>query len=845
MGTYAYISMIAMLCYGFMLLTFLAAKRNKLVNSFLIVLVGLIFWTGGSVFMRAQLWPSYSFWFQVSLLGILLLPYAYYRFILAFAGVHDNLPGKIYLVIMLICFVINIPRGILLKSPVVVEKNGSSTFVYDVKLTVGVFFLVAAALLIYLFRILVKICKNNPNMRRQYEPIILGIVVLFVGNMLIAVPAFTGFPIDLLSGLINAFCLLYALIRRRLFRLKMLASPGLCYAVGLLFSMLLFFNLSPYLQAAVQRYVPVTARYYPVFYAILFLVIYVSFTFLWKLLVNNVFVKEELHQAEKLKQFSLAVSKTLDLREIMAETIRIIKDTMEVDSIYICMQEEKNGPYRGLYSDKPLNDLSFSLEKENPMIQWMLQNDEPLIYREFRYTVEYKSMWENEKYELEKMGLRCCVALKDDEHLTGVLLIASTDHKKNLSFNDIQMLASVSSVASIAIKNARLYERAYTEARTDEMTGLLNRKYFYEVLYQEFEKNRDGSLALAIINVDDFKLYNQLYGLKEGDRCLVRIADIIKRSVGDSGYTARYSGKEFAILLPKYDIFSARNLVESIARQIYLMNNRHTDVKLKAVTVSAGISAAPYAARNVKELIETVDLAVYHVKHSGKNGVQVFDAMFQNTGGETERTDHVHIYQEYESTIYALTAAIDAKDHYTFSHSNNVAYYATQLATYLGMNTDVIEIIRQAALLHDVGKIGIPEGILNKNGRLTDEEYEVIKGHVEASIDIVRHLPSLDYVIPAVIGHHERYDGKGYPRRIAGEDIPTTARILCIADSFDAMTSKRCYKSAYSLDVAIQNLLDGAGTQFDPEMVQVFVKCLRTGRIKIVESEFSGKQINA
>ena len=129
MGTYAYISMIAMLCYGFMLLTFLAAKRNKLVNSFLIVLVGLIFWTGGSVFMRAQLWPSYSFWFQVSLLGILLLPYAYYRFILAFAGVHDNLPGKIYLVIMLICFVINIPRGILLKSPVVVEKNGSSTFV--------------------------------------------------------------------------------------------------------------------------------------------------------------------------------------------------------------------------------------------------------------------------------------------------------------------------------------------------------------------------------------------------------------------------------------------------------------------------------------------------------------------------------------------------------------------------------------------------------------------------------------------------------------------------------------------------------------------------------------------
>ena len=145
--------------------------------------------------------------------------------------------------------------------------------------------------------------------------------------------------------------------------------------------------------------------------------------------------------------------------------------------------------------------------------------------------------------------------------------------------------------------------------------------------------------------------------------------------------------------------------------------------------------------------------------------------------------DHAHIYQEYESTIYALTAAIDAKDHYTFSHSNNVAYYAMELAKALGMNQDVVEIIRQSALLHDVGKIGIPENILNKKGRLTEEEYEVVKGHVEASIGIIRHLPSLDYVIPAVIGHHERYDGRGYPRKIAGEDIPATARILCIADS--------------------------------------------------------------
>lgn len=842
MGTYAYISMIAMLCYGFMLLTFLAAKRDKLVNSFLLVLLGLLLWTGGSVFMRTELWPNYVFWFQVSLLGILLLPYAYYRFALAFGGVSQQTAGRIYLAVMMFCFLINIPKGIILKYPRVVEQNGIHSFVYDVRLSVGVFFVIAAVLLIHMFRIVVKICKGNPNMKRQYEPIILGIVVLFVGNMLLAVPVFSGFPIDLLSGLINSFLLLYALIRRRLFRLQMLASSGICYGVGLFLSLAVFVNMMPYLQTVIQRYVPSTASYYPVIFAVFFLLIYLAFTWLWRLLVNNVFVKEELQQAEKLKEFSSIVSKTLNMQEIMDATIRVLKETMDVDSIYICMQQKEGQPYRAMYSDKPLSDLSFALEEENPLVQWLMSSDEPMLYREFRYTVEYKSMWESEKHQLDKLGLRCCAGLKDDNHLAGVILIAANSPRKNILYNDVQLLSSVTSVASIAIKNARLYEQAYMEARTDELTGLLNRKYFYEVLNIEFEKNKEASLALAIINVDDFKLYNQLYGVREGDKCLKRIAAIIKSSVGDSGYTARYSGKEFAILLPKYDIFSARNLVESIVRQIYEMNNRIKDTKLKAVTVSAGISAAPFAANSVKDLVETVDLAIYHVKHSGKNGIQVFDTRFQNSQDRDNKTDHAHIYQEYEATIYALTAAIDAKDHYTFSHSNNVANYATELAKYIGLNEDVVEIIRQAALLHDVGKIGIPEDILNKAGRLTDEEYEVIKGHVEASIDIVRHLPSLDYVIPAVIGHHERYDGKGYPRRISGEDIPLTARILCIADSFDAMTSKRCYKKAFSMEKARQILLEEAGTQFDPNLVPVFVECLDTGRIKIVEGEYSGRQ---
>lgn len=837
MGTYGYISIIAMVCYGFMLLMFLAAKRNKIVNSFLVVLTGLLLWTGGSAFMRAQLWPQYEFWYQVSLLGILLLPYAYYRFILAFGGVREGIAGKLYLAAMLICFAVNIRHGLFLACPDVVEKNGLPTFVYEIKPTILVLFFLVGIFLVHLFMMLVRICRTNPNMKVQYEPVMLGVLVLFAGNVLIGLPVFSGFPVDILSGVINVFLLFYALIRRRLFRLQMLASTSLCYGVGFLFSVIVFFNVIPYLQKMLHLQMDANMTLYALVFAVAFLIIYALFTFLWKLLVRNVFVKDEIHQAEKIKEFSSAISKTLDLQNIMDETIHVVKELMDVGNIYICMQDAPGQPYRGLASDQPLNDLAFALEEENPMIQWLTEHEEPLIYREFRYTVEYKSMWESEKHQLDKKRIRYCAGLKDGDCLAGVLLITAPSSRKGLVYDEVQLISSITSVASIAIKNARMYEKACIEARTDEMTGLLNRKYFYEVLNEEFEKNRDASLALALINVDDFKLYNQLYGIKEGDICLQRIADIIRSSVGDSGYTARYGGKEFAVLLPGYDLFSARNLVESVAKQIFVMNNRRRDMKLKAVTVSAGISAAPYAAKSVKELMENVDLAVYHVKHSGKNGIQVFDTMFKSSNERGATKDRAHIYREYESTIYALTAAIDAKDHYTFSHSNNVAYYATALAAALGMNEDMIEIIRQAALLHDVGKIGIPEDVLNKPGRLTEEEYEIIKGHVEASIDIIRHLPSLDYVIPAVIGHHERYDGTGYPRRIAGEDIPVTARILCIADCFDAMTSRRCYKKAFPVEVARENLLQGAGRQFDPDMVYCFVECLDSGSITLVEAE--------
>ena len=242
------------------------------------------------------------------------------------------------------------------------------------------------------------------------------------------------------------------------------------------------------------------------------------------------------------------------------------------------------------------------------------------------------------------------------------------------------------------------------------------------------------------------------------------------------------------------------------------------------------ISTFPSISPDAKTLLHNAEQAIYYGKLGGKGHLTVY-----RVGLETRSTDSNlrTAYERVAPTIYALTAAIDAKDSYTFIHSMNVSKYAVILARDLGMSENDIELVRDAGMLHDIGKISIPERILQKTSELTPEEYEIMKTHVENSTKMIRYLPHMDYVIPAVLGHHERYDGTGYPRGLAGEDIPYMARILTIADCFDAMTARRPYKKPLSVSYAVSELKKNSGTQFDPELVDVFIRLINEGKITV------------
>lgn len=834
MSNFAIISILALASYFFLFLALMASQKDKLIKSFITILIAMILWSGGSFSMRMQYGPSIKFWYDISMAGLILLPFVFYQFTIDFIGKAHTMYRHILFASSLLLILLNTLTGCFLQAPHALQTaDGSMMFVYDFTWRTYLFSLFFVAVALQIVSIAYKSIRENSVIRHQFTPILAGMGILLLGHASIMLDFFQGIPLDILSGVINAFLMFYVLYRRRLFKLTLLVSRGNCYLISALITIVVFANMILPLESLLCSTFHIPVRYATLAVSLLITGVTALVYILLKKFIDEVFIKEEKKQADQVKNFSHIISRTLQIEEIAEQITEIIAETIDVRRIYICLESPEEHGYRIRYGNAPLEHYSYMIDRQNPLIKELEQNGDYLIYRDFKRSVNYRSMWEKEKELFESLQIECIIPLQEQK-LVGMILLGGKHHKSIYTYDELNFLASIASISAIALKNSQLYEIAYKEARTDELTGLLNRKYFYETFQDAFD-HMHSSLTLILVSLDDVRLYNQLYGTSQGDRVIQMSADIMRRMVGDNGTVARLGGKEFAILLPEYGLQEAKKQAENIRQAIMKMNKSKEDYALKVFTGSFGISSIPLNASNPKQLEEYANQALFQAKQKGKNCVVIYNEETQNQDPHTygKLKNKESIYSEYAATIYALTAAIDTKDHYTFTHSKNVAYYATELAYALGMNEELVEIIREAALLHDIGKIGIKEEILNKKGKLSEEEYEIMKTHVENSIGIIRHLPSLDYVIPAVISHHERYDGHGYPRKIKGTDIPLAGRILCIADSFDAMTSRRSYKDSYDLAYAISELKAQAGHQFDPELAELFISLLESEKVVI------------
>ncbi len=834
-----YINVLAFTCFTVILVTFLATKKTPEIWAFLAVLLDCILWSGGSILMRLQMWPGLRFWYTVSLVALFCMELLFYFFVYTFA--HRK--GKFLLWIFTGWALLTMPgtiSGFYLAPPTpTIQSDGSVVFTYGVSWHVLIPCVMFVTIIVATTWMLLQVMREQGAHSPGIQVIVTGGLVMLVGNLLqIGLPGNT-FPFDALAGVVFAVLLMYALYRRRMFRLTLVVSRSLLAIVLGVICLVTAANVVAPMQVFAEHTLGLEQEWATTVVAVTFACVMALVYLLMRKLMDSMFTREE-QQNKLVKRFSAAVSQSLSTADIMDKMGTVISSEIPIEQIYICLLED--GQYQARYCSSPLATLSFSISGNSPQIAYLKEQENYLILSEFQNSPKYLSVWETEKELFRRLNIDCVAGMRDGDEIVGLVLLSAKERGRSFNAVEIGFLETVSSIAPIAMKNASLYEKMFREARIDPLTGAYNYRFFVEQLEKQFTDCGRECLTLIYFDVDDFKLYNQLYGVGEGDSALCRIGEAITRSVGESGTVFRTSGKVFAVLLPHQDTQRARTLTDEIRSRVQEINRTPERHRFKPLSVSAGICSAPYAASSAKELMDNADMAVYSAKQGGKDQIVVFrgasDLMPQQLAEKTdaivdciERGDGE--YRSALSMISALTAAIDAKDHYTYAHSKNVARYAATLAVASGLNDDQVRTIYAAGLLHDIGKISIPETILNKTGKLEDVEYRVMKDHVNSSIEMIRHLPEMDYLIPGVLGHHERWDGKGYPRGISGEELPISARCLAIADVFDAMTTDRPYRKGLPLEYALDQLQEGAGTQFDPNLAAVFIRLIRSRSIPI------------
>jgi diguanylate cyclase (GGDEF)-like protein/putative nucleotidyltransferase with HDIG domain len=465
------------------------------------------------------------------------------------------------------------------------------------------------------------------------------------------------------------------------------------------------------------------------------------------------------------------------------------------------------------------------------------------------------------------------------DQLHGVLYV-ETDKCADFPQEEILFLGTLADLISGALHNALTFQKAQEQAITDGLTGVKTHRFFMEALSAEWKRStRAGrSFSLVLMDLDRFKFVNDFYGHLDGDIVLQRVAHILDQYCRRSDVVARYGGDEFVILMPETDAEQSQQLAGKLRSWIA----SDPVLREKNVTSSFGVAAFPIHGSTPQELIQVADASMYLSKHQGGNAVFTADHFNPEDSKQWKRDvleaylgvtlkrqfstgpdAFVEIYSRIEQfarslsetriaasrpnggvsngiassfeplphvvmdTLTSLALAVDAKDQFTEGHSQKVSGYAVLIAEAIGLKSQEIEEIRLGSILHDVGKVGITESILNKSGPLNPEEWETMKRHVEYGAKLLEPLRGTKRIREMVAHHHEFFDGSGYPQGLAGAQIPLGARIVAIADAYDTITSERTYKKARTPVEAFLELERCGAAQFDPELVRVFVARLR------------------
>ncbi len=810
-------------CVIYLTLAFLAipSLKKRINRLFALYLLVAAFWSFTSFMLHFNLFPQSSLvWNELLTIALVWTLISYYHFIRVYAG-----GGKASRSVWLGYALVGVLAVLALKGYIVEYSYVQDGVLYH-SLGISIYF-IGAVSLTFISAVLFQLIKKyrssiDPTDRNRTIYLIAGWCILVVASYTNLIPAIAGIPLDHVGSLANALIISYAVSRFNLLDIKLVLRKGLAY--GILIGALTILYVGLVLLGS--RFFPDQPTYTVILFAtLLALVITIlasPLRFVIQESVDRFFYKDTYESRQMLIRFSSRMGNIINLNELADALLPTIVKALRIKQAKLLLEDITSNDFTAQFAvPKPKlddNDEPMRMGIDSPVLAWLRKESRVLDLKQLDNIPQFKGLWQSEKTALTKSDLELLCPIKSHGKLIGVLALGKKHANGLYSNEDIELVMGMASQAGIIIENAQLFAQAVAWANTDGLTKLYNHRHFHERLEQEIARgSRFGTIfSLILIDVDLFKAYNDTYGHLAGDEVLRKIGRCVETSIRKIDMGFRYGGEEFAVILPETRLEDAYKVAERIRKTI----ESNASTAIVPITASLGIATWPIDGMMKEEIIARADEALYNAKQTGRNrtcmstDVTKSEAPVLDVGLEAKAGAL--------SITYALAATVDAKDHHTYGHSRKVSHYAVALAEAINLPQDKISTVRAAGLLHDIGKIGIPDPILNKAGPLTGEEWESVKAHPKLGVEILRHVLDLMNCLPAIAHHHEHLDGRGYPDGLKGSDIPLEARILSIADAYDAMTSARAYREQLSPQQALEELRRCAGTQFDPELVATF-----------------------
>ncbi len=446
----------------------------------------------------------------------------------------------------------------------------------------------------------------------------------------------------------------------------------------------------------------------------------------------------------------------------------------------------------------------------NVIIMWLYF----FLESDLSITTVFRNLFSKEDIKEAFMSYLCTLVLS--------LVLTMLIHEKPIF--GVFLFVTLAITLSLAFQKVfSMYKIEESRAQKDFLTGLYNHGYFKQTLDELIKRSEhEQPFSIALLDLDDFKRYNDYNGHVQGDELLAFFGSFLSEKVKDLPYIAtRYGGEEFGIIMPETVQEKAQVFINKIRKEYNNTQFKGVDILPSGcLSFSAGIAEYEKGTYGASELLARADKALYYAKAEGKNNSQIY-----REGLEIQKG--LQIKEEIEGLEQQLQIFL-SKDIYTYQHSKRVFRYAVDMSDQLKLSEEEKRRLILGALIHDIGKLEIPRDIINKKGKLQVHEWEMMKKHVTYGKEILSSTKKYDDLLPLVELHHERYDGNGYPHGLKGDHIPKLARILCIIDSFDAMTTERPYQVTKTFEEAIVELRRCAGQQFDPTFVEPFIEMIQT-----------------